>query len=90
MVEHKARFRRAVGLDYSAGRDDVPGLGVKGEFLLADKVVETARRFGVPVVEDPGLAQALSPLEIDQKIPDKLYRAVAVLLNHLGIGAGKK
>ena len=90
MVESKARFRRAIGLDYSGGKDDIPSLGVKSEFLLADKVVETARRFGVPVVEDSGLAQALSPLEIDQKIPEKLYRAVAVLLNHLGVGAGKR
>lgn len=68
----------------------MPSLALKGEFLLADRVVEVARRFGVPVVEDAGLAQALSPLEIDQKIPEKLYRAVAVLLNYLGIGLSKK
>ena len=89
MAEGKARYRRAVGLNYDGLREDVPSLGVKGEFLLADKVVEVARRFGVHVVEDAGLAQTLSPLDLDQKIPEKLYRAVAVLLNHLGVGRAR-
>ena len=90
MAEGKARFRRAVGLNYRGTAEDVPSLGVKAEYLLADKVVQAASRFGVRVVEDPGLAQALSPLDLDQRIPEKLYRAVAVLLNRLGAGLKKK
>ncbi len=65
-------FNRAVGLSYQAGRDDCPKISVKGEL-----------RFGVPVVENAALADALSGLELDEPISVELYQAVAVVLSKL-------
>lgn len=76
-------FNRAVGLSYQAGRDDCPKISVKGELRYADQLVKVARRFGVPVVENAALADALSGLELDEPISVELYQAVAVVLSKL-------
>ena len=42
--------------------------------------VALAREAGVPVREDPVLAEALAALELDREVPPELYRAVAEAL----------
>jgi len=39
-----------------------------------------AREHGGPLEQNPGLAEALSTPELDQEIPEQLYRAVAQIL----------
>jgi flagellar biosynthesis protein len=45
--------------------------------------VEEAERHCVPISENPALAQALSHVEVEQEIPENLYRAVAEVLTHI-------
>ena len=73
----------AVGLVYRERIGETPCVSVKGSAAEADEVVKIARRFGIPVVENPNLARSLSTLEIDSEIPASLFRAVAILLSHL-------
>ncbi|OYW28438.1 MAG: hypothetical protein B7Z44_08410 [Caulobacter sp. 12-67-6] len=40
-------------------------------------------KHGVPIEENPALAQALSTIEIDEEIPEALYRAIAEILSFL-------
>ena len=82
-MSEKAQYRTAVSLDYQEGVSAAPLLAAKGDHLVADLIVSTARRFGVPVVERPALARALRTIDIDQQIPEDLYRAVAVVFNEL-------
>jgi flagellar biosynthesis protein len=42
-----------------------------------DRIVEVARENGIPVREDPALAEALASLELETEIPQDLYTAVA-------------
>jgi flagellar biosynthesis protein len=42
--------------------------------------VARAREAGVPVHEEPALAEALARLELDSDIPPELYAAVAEVL----------
>ncbi|RMG40362.1 MAG: flagellar biosynthesis protein FlhB [Candidatus Dadabacteria bacterium] len=79
----KSEYSRAIGLEYEADRDKAPTVTVSCNNLSAAQVVKIARRFGVPVVEDSGLARALSGVEVDQAIPEELYQAVAILINRL-------
>lgn len=79
----KTKYKTAVGLQYEATKMNAPQLSVKGQNLMADEIVEIAKRFGVPVVEKERLAKALSALELGQSIPEDLYEAVAVILNEI-------
>lgn len=71
--------RLAVALQYDGG-STAPRVTAKGQGPVADKIVETARAAGVPVEEDALLAQALSCVELDEHIPEDLYKAVAQVI----------
>lgn len=71
------------GIQYDEGQQDAPTVVLKGEADLADRVVALARRYGVPVVEDANLAEAMQAVPLDTDIPEGLYRAVAAVLNHI-------
>ena len=86
----KRRYRTAIGLAYLPGRESAPSVEVKGEDLVAERIVQTAHRFGVPVVEDRSLARALNGLELDQQIPESLFEAVAVVLNQIEASTSRK
>lgn len=58
-------------------------IAASGQGGIGDKIIETARAHGVPIEEDPVLAQALSTIEIDEEIPEPVYRAVAEVLAFL-------
>ena len=47
----------------------------------ADKVLEAAKHYGIPIVRNVPLAQALDKLEVGAEIPEELYEAVAEVLN---------
>ena len=54
-----------------------PRVTASGQGLIADRIIEVARENGIPVREDPALAQALAALELETEIPEDLYTAVA-------------
>ena len=73
------RIHRAIALEY--GENPVPLIVATGRELLAQEIVEEARRQGVPVMRDPLLAARLAELPVDSSIPLDVYRAVAVVLS---------
>ncbi len=52
----------------------------KGRGELAERIIEIARREGIPVVEDRHLVEALLRIEVFEEIPPVLYEAVARVL----------
>jgi flagellar biosynthesis protein len=76
-----ARSRFAVDLLHDDA--SAPKAVASGQGWVGDRIIETAREHGVPIEEDPLLAQALSTIEIDEEIPETLYRAVAEVLGFL-------
>ncbi len=70
----------AVALKYEHGKDAAPRVTAKGHGTVAEKIIETAREHGVAVEPNAVLAEALSRVEIDQQIPEELYRAVAEVI----------
>ena len=72
--------RQAAALRYSQGKDAAPRLMAKGRGAVADRILEIARRNGIPIREDRELVQVLASLDLYQEIPPELYKAVAEIL----------
>ena len=68
----------AITLEY--GQNDAPVVTAKGRGELAKKIVEAARQAGVPIHRDEDLTALLAMLEMEQEIPESLYRVVAEVL----------
>ena len=70
----------AVALRYDMEME-APVVIAKGRDFLAQEIKEVARWHGIPVLENPPLAQALyRTVELGQPIPGALYAAVAEIL----------
>ncbi|MBI5849278.1 MAG: EscU/YscU/HrcU family type III secretion system export apparatus switch protein [Nitrospirae bacterium] len=71
---------KAAAVKYQHGDDRAPRVVAKGKGALAEKILETARKHGIPIREDKTLVEILSSLELYEEIPPKLYKAVAEIL----------
>ncbi|GAB3286054.1 EscU/YscU/HrcU family type III secretion system export apparatus switch protein [Parahaliea aestuarii] len=60
-----------------------PRLVASGYGELAERLISEARRHGLYVHSEPALVQLLMQLDLDQRIPDPLYRAIAEVLGWL-------
>lgn len=71
----------ACALKYDSEVANAPILVAKGEQFVAERIKETARQAGVPVIENKGLARALfATVDVGEQIPAELYIAVAEIL----------
>ena len=73
-------MKKAVALKYRPGEDNAPKVVAKGAGVLAERIIELAREAGVPVEENPSLAELLYRVELNAEIPPELYLAVAEVL----------
>ncbi|CAD7848312.1 MAG: hypothetical protein [Olavius algarvensis Delta 4 endosymbiont] len=72
--------KKAAVISYDPAKDRAPQLVAAGRGLIAEKILEVARAFNVPVREDRNLVHLLEALEINSDIPEELYRVVAEVL----------
>ena len=70
---------RAVALAYGTA-EPAPRVVAKGRGATAESIIEKARAAGVYVHESPELVSLLMQLDLDARIPQNLYEAVAELL----------
>lgn len=74
----------AVAIRYAMAWMPAPVVVAKGRNYLARRIRERAQQHGIPIVENPPLAQALyKSAEVGQQIPAHLYRAVAEILAYI-------
>ncbi|MGA1424359.1 MAG: EscU/YscU/HrcU family type III secretion system export apparatus switch protein [Steroidobacteraceae bacterium] len=74
----------AVALVYDEMRNAVPMVLAKGRGEVAKSIKERATLAGVPIVSAPPLARAIYfTTEIEEPIPEGLYRAVAAILAYV-------
>lgn len=69
----------AVALAYAPG-DTAPRVVAQGKGLIAEEIIKRAREHGVYVHESPELVTLLMQVDLDERIPPKLYVAIAELL----------
>lgn len=76
----------AVALEYKPEIMNAPIVVAKGLDFMALRIREIAEENQIPVVEEPPLAQALYySVEVDQEIPEFLFKAVAQVLAYVYI-----
>jgi flagellar biosynthesis protein len=79
-MQKPQRPKKAIALQYKSGDDHAPCVTAKGTGRLAERIIEMARKHGIPVKDDPDLVEVLSRLDLDDEIPPGLYVVVAELL----------
>jgi flagellar biosynthesis protein len=57
-----------------------PQVVAKGSGEVAERIIALAQEHRVPLREDPTLVAVLSQLDLDQRIPERLYIAVAEVI----------
>lgn len=72
------RNQRAAALRYTV--DGAPRVVAAGRGHTAETILERAREAGIPVHEDPDLADALALLALGDEVPEALWMAVARVL----------
>ncbi|WP_340643730.1 EscU/YscU/HrcU family type III secretion system export apparatus switch protein [Phenylobacterium sp.] len=73
--------RLAVALQYEA--PGAPRVVAAGRGLVGERIIAAAEAHGVPLEQNPMLAEALSKVELDTEIPERLFLAVAEVLAFL-------
>jgi flagellar biosynthesis protein len=80
MDENSKKRLYAAALKYKASEDNAPRMIAKGKGKIAERIIELAKEHDIPVREDPDLVEALMKLELNQFIPEELYKVVAEIL----------
>lgn len=70
------RQQKAVALQYEQNRQSAPKVIAKGKGRVAEKIIEKAKEYDIPLFANPELADSLLSLDIDSEIPPELYQAV--------------
>lgn len=72
--------RKVVAMRYQLEKDAAPRIVAKGEGYVAERILEIAEEHGITLYNDPDLTAVLSRLDINQEVPEHLYRAIAEVL----------
>lgn len=78
MSESGNSSQAAVALKYDG--EKAPTITATGTAELAEEIIRIAREHGVPLYENPELAGILARLDLNEEIPETLYRVVAEIL----------
>ena len=74
----KPPTRAAIALFYDG--KTTPRVTAKGQGHIAEEILALARAHNIPMYEDAALASLLARIELGEKIPEKLYVAVAEVI----------
>ncbi|MEC2160283.1 EscU/YscU/HrcU family type III secretion system export apparatus switch protein [Virgibacillus halodenitrificans] len=69
--------QKAAALKYDQSNQAAPVVSASGKGLTAENIINKAKENNIPVLEDPSLVELLAELNINEKIPEELYQAVA-------------
>jgi flagellar biosynthesis protein len=83
MSNKKNELKKAVALRYASDKQQAPVVVAKGKGQIAEKIIEKAKEFGIPLQEDASLVEVLSKLDLNQEIPAELYQLVAEILSFI-------
>lgn len=72
--------KKAAALRYEHNKDSAPKVIAKGSGKVAERIIEIAKEYNIPLKEDKQIVEVLASLDLYQEIPPALYRAVAEIL----------
>ena len=62
---------------------DAPKVIAKGKGKIAENIIEKARENNIPIQEDPSLVEILGQLNLNDSIPEELYKAVSEVFAYI-------
>ncbi len=74
---------KATALGYDPKRDEAPIVLASGKGAIAEQIIALAKANGIPIREDPLLAEALAGVNLGDPIPPELYALVAEVLAYI-------
>ncbi|CAM3080114.1 EscU/YscU/HrcU family type III secretion system export apparatus switch protein [Filibacter tadaridae] len=77
MSDERHVRKEAVALSYDPESTDAPKVVAKGKGKIAENILGKALQNGVPIQEDPSLVEILGQLNMNESIPEELYKAVS-------------
>ena len=83
MSKEKHKRKEAVALTYDPSQSDAPKVIAKGKGKIAENILEKAKEHDIPIQEDPSLLEILGQLNIDESIPEELYKAVSEVFAYI-------
>ena len=72
--------KQAAALRYDAEANAAPAVVALGQGKMAERILEKAEEYDVPIVEDDNLVRVLAQLSVGDQIPRELYTVVAQML----------
>ena len=75
--------KEAVALSYNPNSNSAPNIVAKGKGKIAENIVKKAKEHDIPIQEDPSLVEILGQLNIDESIPEELYKAVSEVFAYI-------
>lgn len=75
--------KEAVALSYDPSARSAPKVVAKGKGKIAENILEKAKENDIPIQEDPSLIEILGQLNIDESIPEELYKAVSEVFAYI-------
>ncbi|WP_440895294.1 EscU/YscU/HrcU family type III secretion system export apparatus switch protein [Amphibacillus sp. Q70] len=76
-------YKKAVALQYDREKASSPVVKAKGQGYVAEEILKRAKDSDVPIQEDKSLVEVLSQLNINDRIPEELYQAVAEVFAYI-------
>ena len=80
MPNNNKKLRKAVAIKYNPAKGQAPIIVAKGQGEIAQVILNKAQEHGVPVTQNPPVAEVLNQLKLGEEIPPELYKAVAEIL----------
>lgn len=75
--------QKAIALNYDPAKL-APTILAKGQGYVAQKLMEKAKQYDIPVYKDEKLVEELNKINIGDNIPPELYEIVAQVLLFVG------
>lgn len=76
-------MKKVIALKYNRKQDAAPQVIAKGKGIVADKIMDIAKKENIVIYEDEELVEQLMQYDMGENIPAELYEAVAGVLAYV-------
>ncbi|MGB5919591.1 MULTISPECIES: EscU/YscU/HrcU family type III secretion system export apparatus switch protein [unclassified Arcobacter] len=76
-MDEQKKILKVAALKYNIQDDTAPKVVAKGSGELASNIIKIAKENNIPIKKDEDLVELLTKLDVNQQIPNNLYKAVA-------------
>ncbi len=76
-------MKKAVALKCDMEKESVSKVIAKGKGDIASRIIKIAQENELPIKKDEDLVELLTKIDIDQEIPQNLYKAVAEVFSFI-------